>query len=107
MTTQIINNECWLSVNLNLLVKKRAEIQGIIIDDDTVDELANEMRTRATLDFLFEEVDNMLLVWGNDDGQYMGQRSLSSPPELITYDILEGNGWELKVPRRPSEWISL
>ena len=106
MTTQIINNECWLSVNLNLLVKKRAEIQGIIINDDTVDELANEMRTRATLDFLFEEVDNMLLIWGNDAGQYLGQRSVE-PPKLITYDTLEGNGWELKVPRRPDEWTSL
>ena len=107
MTTQIINNECWLSVNLNLLVKKRAEIQGVILDEEQTDYLANEMRMRATLDFLFEEVDNMLLVWAHDDGQFMGQRSLSEPPKLITYDMLEGNGWELKVPRRPSEWTSL
>ena len=107
MTTQIINNECWLSANLHLLVKKRAEIQGIILDEEQVDYLANEMRMRATLDFLFEEVDNMLLVWGHDAGQYMGQRSLSEPPKLITYDLIEGNGWELKVPRRNEEWISL
>ena len=106
MTTQIINNECWLSVNLHLLVKKRAEIQGIILDEGQVDYLANEMRTRATLDFLFEEVDNMILFYGHDAGQYMGQRSIE-PPKLITYDMLEGNGWELKVPRRPDEWTSL
>ena len=107
MTTQIINNECWLSVNLNLLVQKRAEIMGIVLDEEQVDYLANEMRMRATLDFLFEEVDNMLLVWGHDAGQYMGQRSLSEPPKLITYDLIEGHGWELKVPRRNEDWISL
>ena len=106
MTTQIINNECWLSVNLNLLVKKRAEIQGILLDEEQTDYLANEMRMRATLDFLFEEVDNLLLVWANDDGQYMGQRS-EEAPEMITYTTLVGNGWELKVPRRSEEWISL
>ena len=106
MTTQVINNECWLSVNLNLLVKKRAEIQGIILDEEQVDYLANEMRVRATLDFLFEEVDSMLLVWGHDAGQYLGQRS-EEAPKLITYDTIEGHGWELKVPRRSEDWISL
>ena len=106
MTTQIINNECWLSVNLNLLVKKRAEIQGIILDEEQTDYLANEMRVRATLDFLFEEVDNLLLVWANDDGQFMGESPYfhygeitGEIPELKCATITGHNdNWELEVP---------
>ena len=103
MTTQIINNECWLSVNLNLLVKKRAEIMGIILDEEQTDYLANEMRVRATLDFLFEEVDNLLLVWANDEGQFMGEspygQRTGEIPEL-KYATITGHNdnWEIKVP---------
>ena len=111
MTTQIINNECWLSVNLNLLVQKRAEIQGIILTEVEIDELANEMRMRATLDFLFEEVDNLLLVWGHDNGQYSPEwhydEKSVAPPKYIKYDRIEGHGWELNVPQRPDQWVAL
>ena len=95
MTTQIINNECWLSVNLNLLVKKRAEIMGIVLDEEQNDSLANEMRVRATLDFLFEEVDDLLLKWAGEDDRY-GQISGIIPD--LEYDKIVGNGWELEIP---------
>ena len=97
--TKIINNECWISVNLNLLVQKRAEILHLTLSEDEVDQLANEMRMHATLDFLFEEVDDCIMKYVDPDWR-AAETSLSSPPDLILYDTIKGHGWELKVPRR-------
>ena len=48
-----ISNDCWISINLNELVKDRMKFLKIELDEDQVQETASELRTRMTFDSLF------------------------------------------------------
>ena len=92
MATKIINNECWISINLNELVKRRAQMLELGLNEDEVDDVANDCRNMLSYDSIFEQIDELLM-----DSMNFGEISECFPPEM-KYDTIEGNGWELKVP---------
>ena len=61
-----IYNECKIIINLNQLVKDRP--CGIDLDDEHVDNIANDLRRRMTFDSLFEQVDRAIWDYAEDCG---------------------------------------
>ena len=53
-----IYNECKIVLNLNQLVKARP--CGVDLDDEHVDNIANDLRRRMTFDTLFSQVDQAI-----------------------------------------------
>ena len=53
-----IYNECKIVINLNQLVKARP--CGVDLDDEHVDNIANDLRKRLTFDSVFSQVDQVI-----------------------------------------------
>ena len=53
-----IYNDCKIVIDLNKLVKTRP--CGVDLDDQHVDNIANDLRRRMTFDTLFEQVDRAI-----------------------------------------------
>ena len=84
----IISNDCWVSINLNELVKERMKFLKIDMTEDEIDETANELRTRMTFDSLFEQTD--MMIWEISD-------SYGSLHEIVE---LVSPSWTIEIPRR-------
>ena len=61
-----IYNECKIVINLNQLVKARP--CGVDLDDEHVDNIANDLRKRMTFDSLFGQVDQTIWDYAEDAG---------------------------------------
>ena len=61
-----IYNECKIVINLNQLVKARP--CGVDLDDEHVDNIANDLRKRMTFDSLFGQVDQTIWDYADDCG---------------------------------------
>jgi len=61
-----IYNECKIVINLNQLVKDRP--CGRDLDDEHVDNIANDLRKRMTFDSLFGQVDQVIWDYAEDCG---------------------------------------
>ena len=61
-----IYNECKIVLNLNQLVKARP--CGVDLDDEHVDNIANDLRKRMTFDSLFGQVDQTIWDYAEDAG---------------------------------------
>ena len=59
-----IYNECKIVINLNQLVKARP--CGVDLDDEHVDNIANDLRKRMTFDSLFGQVDQAIWDYADD-----------------------------------------
>ena len=59
-----IYNECKIVINLNQLVKDRP--CGRDLDDEHVDNIANDLRKRLTFDSLFGQVDQIIWDYAED-----------------------------------------
>jgi len=115
-----ISNDCWISINLNELVKDRVKFLNTIssyadiqLNDDEIQETASELRTRMTFDSLFEQTD--MMIWEIADNQEMLPQYGQIAPELGREDELNRRekamkefemvdlvspSWTIKVPRR-------
>ena len=61
-----IYNECKIVINLNQLVKARP--CGVDLDDEHVDNIANDLRKRLTFDSVFSQVDQVIWDYAEDCG---------------------------------------
>ena len=61
-----IYNECKIVNNLNQLVKARP--CGVDLDDEHVDNIANDLRKRLTFDSVFSQVDQIIWDYAEDCG---------------------------------------
>ena len=61
-----IYNDCKIIINLNQLVKDRP--CGRDLDDEHVDNIANDLRKRMTFDSLFGQVDTAIWEYAEDCG---------------------------------------
>ena len=61
-----IYNECKIVINLNQLVKARP--CGVDLDDEHIDNIANDLRKRMTFDSLFGQVDQVIWDYAEDCG---------------------------------------
>ena len=61
-----IYNDCKIVIDLNKLVKARP--CGVDLDDEHVDNIANDLRRRMTFDSLFEQVDRAIWDYAEDCG---------------------------------------
>ena len=61
-----IYNECKIVINLNQLVKDRP--CGRDLDDEHVDNIANDLRKRLTFDSVFSQVDQIIWDYAEDCG---------------------------------------
>ena len=61
-----IYNDCKIIINLNQLVKDRP--CGRELDDEHVDNIANDLRKRMTFDSLFGQVDSAIWDYADDCG---------------------------------------
>ena len=61
-----IYNECKIVINLNQLVKARP--CGVDLDDEHVDNIANDLRKRLTFDSIFSQVDQVIWDYAEDCG---------------------------------------
>ena len=59
-----IYNECKIVINLNQLVKARP--CGVDLDDEHVDNIANDLRKRLTFDSVFSQVDQGIWDYAED-----------------------------------------
>ena len=59
-----IYNECKIVLNLNQLVKARP--CGVDLDDEHVDNIANDLRKRLTFDSVFSQVDQVIWDYAED-----------------------------------------
>jgi len=84
----IISNDCWVSINLNELVKERMKFLKIDMTEDEIDETANELRVRMSFDSLFEQTD--MMIWEISDSY----GSLYEMVELVS------PSWTIEIPRR-------
>ena len=120
-----IYNECKVVINLNELVKARP--CGVDLDDEHVDNIANDLRKRMTFDSLFGQVDRAIWDYAEDcdidltDSEECREFGFTIPKygdiqpkpgreaELTRIEKnrkefemvdLEGYSWTIKVPRR-------
>jgi len=120
-----IYNECKVVINLNDLVKARP--CGVDLDDEHVDNIANDLRKRMTFDSLFGQVDRAIWDYAEDcdidltDSEECREFGFTIPKygdiqpkpgreaELTRIEKnrkefemvdLEGYSWTIKVPRR-------
>ncbi len=120
-----IYNDCKIVIDLNKLVKTRP--CGVDLDNQHVDNIANDLRRRMTFDTLFSQVDQAIWDYAEEcnidlsdseecqsfgfqipeygDTQpkpgredYLNQIE-KNKKEFEMVD-LEGHGWTIKVPRR-------
>ena len=61
-----IYNDCKIVIDLNKLVKARP--CGVDLDDEHVDNIANDLRRRMTFDSLFEQVDRAIWDYAQECG---------------------------------------
>ena len=61
-----IYNECKIVINLNQLVKARP--CGVDLDDEHVDNIANDLRKRLTFDSVYSQVDQTIWDYAEDCG---------------------------------------
>ena len=61
-----IYNDCKIVIDLNKLVKARP--CGVDLDDEHVDNIANDLRRRMTFDSRFEQVDRAIWDYAEDCG---------------------------------------
>ena len=61
-----IYNDCKIIINLNQLVKDRP--CGVDLEDEHVDNIANDLRKRMTFDSLFGQVDTAIWEYAEDCG---------------------------------------
>jgi len=61
-----IYNECKIVLYLNQLVKARP--CGVDLDDEHVDNIANDLRKRLTFDSVFSQVDQVIWDYAEDCG---------------------------------------
>ena len=61
-----IYNECKIVINLNQLVKARP--CGVDLDDEHIDNIANDLRKRLTFDSVFSQVDQVIWDYAEDCG---------------------------------------
>ena len=61
-----IYNECKIVLNLNQLVKARP--CGVDLDDEHVDNIANDLRKRLSFDSVFSQVDQVIWDYAEDCG---------------------------------------
>ena len=61
-----IYNECKIVLNLNQLVKARP--CGVDLDNEHVDNIANDLRKRLTFDSVFSQVDQVIWDYAEDCG---------------------------------------
>ena len=61
-----IYNECKIVINLNQLVKARP--CGVDLDDEHVDNIANDLRKRLTFDSVYSQVDQVIWDYAEDCG---------------------------------------
>ena len=61
-----IYNECKIVINLNQLVKARP--CAVDLDDEHVDNIANDLRKRLTFDSVFSQVDQVIWDYAEDCG---------------------------------------
>ena len=61
-----IYNDCKIVIDLNKLVKARP--CGVDLDDEHIDNIANDLRRRMTFDSLFEQVDRAIWDYAEDCG---------------------------------------
>ena len=61
-----IYNDCKIVIDLNKLGKARP--CGVDLDDEHVDNIANDLRRRMTFDSLFEQVDRAIWDYAEDCG---------------------------------------
>ena len=61
-----IYNDCKIVIDLNKLVKARP--CGVDLDDEHVDNIANDLRRRMTFDSLFGQVDTAIWEYAEDCG---------------------------------------
>ena len=61
-----IYNECKIVINLNQLVKARP--CGVDLDEEHVDNIANDLRKRLTFDSVFSQVDQVIWDYAEDCG---------------------------------------
>jgi len=109
-----IYNECKIIINLNQLVKDRP--CGVDLDDEHVDNIANDLRRRMTFDSLFEQVDRAIWDYAEDcgidlsDSEECQAFGFQIPqygdiqPKPSEFDIVKLKGsndaWTIDVPRR-------
>ena len=61
-----IYNDCKITIDLNKLVKTRPS--GSDLNDQHVDNIANDLRRRMTFDCLFDQVDDAISEYAEDCG---------------------------------------
>ena len=61
-----IYNDCKITINLNKLIKTRPN--GLDLNHQHVDNIANDLRRRMTFDCLFEQVDDAITEYAEDCG---------------------------------------
>ena len=120
-----IYNDCKIVINLNQLVRDRP--CGTDLDDEHVDNIANDLRKRMTFDSLFGQVDTAIWEYAEDCGIDLSeseecrtfgfqlpeygdtQPKPGREAELIQIEKnkkqfemvdLVGHSWTIKVPRR-------
>ena len=120
-----IYNDCKIVINLNQLVKDRP--CGRDLEDEHVDNIANDLRRRMTFDSLFEQVDRAIWDYAEEcdidlsDDEECREFGFTIPKygeiqpepgrEAYLTQIeknkkefemvdLEGHGWTIQVPRR-------
>ncbi len=93
-----IKNDCWVSINLNDLVKDRMEFLNIELSEDEIQETASELRTRMTFDSLFEQTDYM--VWEIADAtEHLPKYGDYEPKKFDLVKLSSPTGsWEIEVP---------
>ena len=80
-----IYNECKIVINLNQLVKARP--CGVDLDDEHVDNIANDLRKRLTFDSVFSQVDQ--IIW--DYAEELWYRSIRIRGSVDLLDFLSLN----------------
>ncbi len=123
-----IYNDCKIVINLNQLVKARP--CGVDLDDEHVDNIANDLRKRMTFDSLFGQVDTAIWDYAEEcnidlaDSEECREFGFTIPQygdtqpkpgreaELTRIEKnkkefemvdLEGYSWTIKVPRRKTK----
>ena len=120
-----IYNDCKIVIDLNKLVKARP--CGVDLDDEHVDNIANDLRKRMTFDSLFGQVDTAIWEYAEEcnidlsdseecqsfgfqipqygeiqpePGREAYLNQIEKNKKEFEMVDLEGHGWTIKVPRR-------
>ncbi len=96
-----IQNDNWVSFNLNELVSIRASFLEEELDEDAVDEVASYLRRCLTWDTMYGMIDNAILDHFDKLETHYGeiQTGVIKEPEFEMVDLV-APAWTIKVPRR-------